>query len=190
MKGSGSRYIRLAGGCPGVCARMISAASIIIAGVGASAPDNHFIASPHRRVASSSRWCLSRTSGCPHIHCRIVSSAGAVISPTPDDHFSTCPNRCVLASCRRCVHRTRHCPTVRGGVVSRASIRIARPIVSAPDDHFAASPNCGVTGSPGERTVCGQPAVGLGIVSSTTIRGDVWEPVATCRCNWLCHLLL
>src|SRR5206468_12485964 len=61
------------------------------------------------------------------------------------------------------------CPSRRTAIVTPAAVATpVAPIISAPDDHFAAGPHCAVT-VPGRRRVGGAggcPTVSAGIISS------------------------
>ena len=65
-------------------------------------------------------------------------------------------------------------PRIRAGIVSPASIRItgAGPVAAAPNDHFAAGPDCRVTDSAGGRVgyVGDCPSICAGIVSPAGVK--------------------
>jgi len=135
--------------------------------------------------ARSRPWCWSR----PRCRCRrrrrrrtwcsrAVSAASVqvviAIKSAPDDHFARGPNRRIIVSCSRCVSGAGGCPTIRAGIVSAASVQIAEAAIraSAPDNHFAAGPHCGVKVS-AIRRVDGagpRPTVSAGIVSTASIK--------------------
>ena len=65
------------------------------------------------------------------------------------------------------------CPTVGDGVVSSAGVEmVAVAVPSAPDDHFAAGPDCRVTISGSGRVggAGGCPTVGDGIISAAGVQ--------------------
>ena len=67
-------------------------------------------------------------------------------------------------------------PAIRAGIVYAACIQIAAAVISAPDDHFAASPhNCCVILSDSRRIDEGRgsPAIRAWIVSPASIDGAV-----------------
>jgi hypothetical protein len=65
-----------AGGCPTIGAGIVSAAGVKIGSAVISAPDDHFAASPHRRVKVSASGRASGAGGCPTIGAGIISAAG------------------------------------------------------------------------------------------------------------------
>src|SRR2546430_1798108 len=64
------------------------------------------------------------------------------------------------------------CPPVGARAISLAAFKKAAAAVSAPDDHFAAGPDCRVTGSASRRVggTGGCPTVGAGIISSASVQ--------------------
>src|SRR5436305_2056410 len=108
-------------------------------------PDDHFTTGPHYRVKVSGSGRGGGAGGCPTIRAGIVLPAGvqkvrAIRSSTPDDHFTAGPHCCVNASTTGRVGSADSCPTIRAGIVSRACVHI-HAVISAPDDHFAATPD-------------------------------------------------
>src|SRR5207245_6418110 len=71
-----------------------------------------------------------------------------VVKPTPDDQLAACPDARVSGSTGRRVSGAGGRPTIRAGIISPTGVKTPqRPISTAPDDHFAASPHCRVTAS-------------------------------------------
>ena len=94
---------------------------------------------------------INRTGGYPAVRCRVISPAGVQdadekANPTPDDHVSAGPHCCVTVSAIRRVGSAGCRPTIRAGAIPPAGILLAanQATISAPDDHFAASPHCRV----------------------------------------------
>ena len=113
-----------------------------------ASPHDHFVARPHSAGPLSAIGRVSRGSGCPTVGDWIVSPAGVRIAlrctkSTPHNHFGTTPYRCVSPPSRGHVRKANTRPTVGHGIVSAAAV-IVSAAGSAPDDHFTASPNCGV----------------------------------------------
>ena len=75
---SGSGRVGRAGGCPTICAGIISPAGIqnLVDTSATPAPDDHFTASPDCRVIRSGSGRVGGAGGCPTIRAGIVSSAG------------------------------------------------------------------------------------------------------------------
>jgi len=121
---------------------------------------------------SSRRWtrCKCRTGLCA---VPPASIEGAIeIATAPNDHFTAGPDGCVIQSLRRRVDGAGSCPTVGDGIISStgtrnwrgwtrngswswswragwcpvslASVQKAEAIITAPDDHFTAGPDCRV----------------------------------------------
>ena len=66
-------------------------------------------------------------------------------------------------------------PTVRAGIVSPAGVQIVpTPVISAPDDHFAAGPHCRVIRSGSGRVggAGGCPTIRAGIVSPAGVQNS------------------
>ena len=84
-----------AGRGPSIHARIVSRAGVQIGSV-ESTPDDHFTASPHRRVLKSVSGRIGGAGGCPSVRARLVTPAGiekiVVIPSTPDDHFAAGPD--------------------------------------------------------------------------------------------------
>ena len=104
-------------GCyPGIGSRIVSAACVQALAI-ISAPDDHFVASPHRRVTISCRGRIGSAGGGPTIGAGIVSPAGvegAATVAAPDDHFTASPDCCMGASRSRCVGDAGGCPRIIG----------------------------------------------------------------------------
>ncbi len=120
-----------------------------------SAPDDHFIASPHCCGNGSAGRRAGSADGCPTVGNGIISSTGvqigkAAVISTPDDHFAAGPHCRVTGSAIEA--EAGGCPTVGNGIISPAAVQMAEPVtISAPDDHFAASPHCRVIRSGSRR---------------------------------------
>src|SRR5437588_716080 len=139
------------------------------------APDDHFIAGPHRSVNLPGSGRVSEAGGYPTVGGRMISAASIEISvninPTPDDHFAAGPHCCVIRSASGRVGEAGWGPRVVGAerrrlrAVSPAGIQIATVANSAPDDHLASGPHCGVEFSASGRAGAagGCPTVGGGI---------------------------
>jgi len=140
-----------AGGCPTVCARIISPAGVQIVAkrAGPSAPDDHFSSGPDRCVIRSAIGRVGGAGGCPTIGNRIVSPA-----------------------------RTRRSWGWNWSARWGRAWGWAWAWVwgwgwswgrsySAPDDHLTASPDCCVKGSGSGRAdgAGGYPTVRAGIIS-------------------------
>src|SRR6266446_1365300 len=117
------------------------------AGVGIrrlSTPDDHFTASPDRRVQLSGTGRVGGAGGCPTVRAGIVPPAGVhfvlardISGSTPDDHFIAGPDRRVIVPASGRVGSAGGCPTIRAGIVSPAGVHIDIWIRgSTPDDHF------------------------------------------------------
>ena len=142
-----------AGGCPTVCAGIVSSAGIQIVVdtvIKNSAPNDHFTAGPHCRGIRSAVGRVGSAGGCPTVGSGIVSAASIQVavcettsSPAPDDHFTSGPDCLVKPSGSGRVAGAGSYPTVCSGTVSPASIEKAAGIgIPAPDDHFTAGPDC------------------------------------------------
>jgi hypothetical protein len=68
-------------------------------------------------------------------------------STAPDDHLASGPDGCVIGSAIGSVVVAGGCPAIRAGIVSPAGVKklVKDKISSAPNDHFAASPDSRVT---------------------------------------------
>ena len=144
-------HIAGAGGCPGIGAGIVSPAGVQGASLAITAPDNHLTAGPHCRVNVSLLRRIGDACRYPAIGAGIVSPAGVQIGAkrggsAPDDHFAAGPHCRVQASRSRRVGSAGGDPTISAGIISPAGVQIGEtPIwASAPDDHFAPSPHCGV----------------------------------------------
>src|SRR3954467_3122363 len=103
----------------------------------------------------------------------MISAAGAQtgtagIGSAPDDRFAAGPHRNVLSSGLRCVGGAGSCPAVGAGIICAPGVQnvaSARTVVSAPDNHSIAGPDCRVVDAACRRA-CGAgscPTVGAGI---------------------------
>jgi hypothetical protein len=95
--------------------------------------------------------------------------------PTPDDHFAVGPNCCVQVSPGGRVGGAGCCPAIRAGIISPAGVEIGAAnatSITAPDDHFSASPECRVKVSLSGRAggAGGCPTVGDGIVPAAGVQ--------------------
>ena len=130
--------------------RAVSPASVQECRCQSSAPDDHFIAGPDRRVKISGIGRVGSAGGCPAIRAGIVSPASVdrqgslTSSPAPDDHFIAGPDCGVIESAVGRISGAGSCPTIRAGIISSAGVQQSHGDQSTPDDHFAASPYCGV----------------------------------------------
>ena len=124
---------------------------------------------------------VSDARGCPTIGAGIVSCTGVEIMlaadvqkyPTPNDHFAAGPHRRMRVSGGGCVGKAGRCPTIGVWVISPAGVQKQAADVrgSAPDDHFAADPDCRVTesGSRHAGSTGGCPTVNAGVVSPASV---------------------
>jgi hypothetical protein len=153
-----------------------------------STPDDHFTASPYRRVVRTAGRRICSASSHPYVRNRIVSAAReqvvSFVVTAPDDHFSAGPHRRVKASAIWNVDEACRRPAVRGWIVSATGVQVMVSTVkkiSTPDDHCAVGPHCCVIPSGTRRTVTGGacPAINAGIISSAGVEVDILEPVVT-----------
>ena len=140
-----------------------------------STPDDHFAAGPDCRVISLGQrarwWCWWLSNyRCWDCICRRCSNRlTAVIRPRRSFHCrSTLPCDSIG---RGRIGGAGGCPTIRAGIVSAAGVQIVS-CRSAPDDHFAAGPDCRVTVSGIGRVggAGGCPTIGAGIVSAAGVQ--------------------
>jgi hypothetical protein len=76
VKVPGGRCIANASSSPTICAGIVSPAGVqIVARANKSAPNDHFITSPHRLRNTSRRGRVGGAGGCPTVGTGIVSSA-------------------------------------------------------------------------------------------------------------------
>src|ERR1051326_7646574 len=115
----------------------------------------------------------------PGIGVGTVSPTGVQVSvgnSAPDDHFGAGPHRGVKRSASSRVGVASGYPTIGRGIVSPASVEVlGRPsaiISTSPDNHFTASPHCGVTLSCRRRVIGARayPSIVAGIGSSAGVR--------------------
>ena len=100
---------------------------------------------PCELSAQWARWSCWWLSNYPCWDCisRRCSNRGDDFRPKRSFHCrSTLP---LTFSARGRVGGAGGCPTIRAGIVSPASVEIAAAVVSTPDDHFTAGPDCRVT---------------------------------------------
>ena len=123
---SGRGRVGRAGGCPTICAGIVSPASVQKARSRSSAPDDHFTAGPDCRVNDRAVGALVVLVAVQ------LSVLGLYLPPvfeprsdhsTPNDHFIAGPDCRVTVSGRGRVGRAGGCPTIRAGIVSPASVQ-------------------------------------------------------------------
>ena len=175
--------VHRARGCPTICARSVSAASICIATV-IAAPDDHFTAGPDCRVAPPGIRCVGDAGGCPTVRAWIVPPAGV--------EFLTTGSRFRPRRSSRCRSRL---PYGRFGELEHLSCSwlskyptqgcIFRPYSTAgsfhrfrPRQSFPASPYCRVriSGRGRINRACGCPSISNEIVSRARIERYEFAP--------------
>src|SRR5439155_771282 len=92
-----------------------------------SAPDDHFIASPHCCGNGSAGRRAGSADGCPTVGNGIISSTGvqigeAAVISTPDDHFAAGPYCRVIFSASGRVGGTGGCPRVVSDIIPQAGV--------------------------------------------------------------------
>ena len=139
---AGRRSWRIGGFCG------VSPADAVVT-VGTSSPHYHFTVRPHCRVKVSGGGCAGGAGGCPAIRARLISPTAVYVAvaiiATPNHHLFAGPNCRVTPSTSGRVGNARGCPAIRRGVVSGTGIQpVLGPVerIPAPNDHFAASPDC------------------------------------------------
>ncbi len=98
--------VACAGGCPTICAGIISPTGVeIIGDAGAlqSPPDDHLAARPDCRVPTSRIGRTRCARGGPSVCAGTIPPAGveitgAAVDSTPNNHFAACPDRCMPVS--------------------------------------------------------------------------------------------
>jgi hypothetical protein len=174
LKVPARRCVNDAGGGPTVSRGVVPPAGVQNGATPKSTPHDHFASRPNCRETESSSWRVGGTHGSPTVGSWIVYSAsiclvGYAIS-TPHDHFAPCPDGRVDVSGGGRIGGVCSRPIVGNGIVYPAGVEILRAStiiqISAPDDHFAPRPNCGVKAA---RRGCvggvrGCPTIGSGIV--------------------------
>jgi hypothetical protein len=110
----------------------------------------------------------------PGIRVGIVSPAVSQDGPalktsTPNDHFNASPDGCGILSRTRSVCRGGCDPTIGTRIISTASLYVAAPLSSTPNDHLTPGPNCRVEGLPVGRRSSGNPGVRARIISATAV---------------------
>ena len=158
--------------------RAISSTSAgVTARIKCSSPDDHFMASPDRRVTISAIGHVNGAGSGPGIRAGIVSISGIKIMvkaslTSPDDHFIRGPNRCVTTSRLWRISGRRCCPAIGVWIIFSTSVQvlIGNPIVkiTSPNDHLITSPHCLRARSASRRIGCarGYPGIRAGIVSA------------------------
>ena len=129
----------------------------------------------------SGRGHVTGASRCPTVHAGIISpasvgrAAGEFVA-TPDDHLTASPHCRVNVSALGRVGGAGRCPRIGVGIVPPASVKAGRGrhTSSTPNDHFAASPYCGMKVSGRGRVigVSSCPTVRAGIISPTRVHPD------------------
>jgi hypothetical protein len=123
------------------------------------------------------RWCWTGL--------RAVSAAGVyivagIVLSSPNDHLAARPYCSVISSCRGRIGGAGRGPTIGAGIVSPAGVQKIRARIteaSAPDDHFAAGPDCCVIGYSGRISGAGCcPAIGARVVSPAGAVGVISTP--------------
>ena len=103
-----------------------AAVQVAVSTTSVSTPDDHFAASPYRRVMVSRHRRIGGAGSDPTIHDRVVSAAGvqfiAAIIPAPDNHLVARPHCAMNRSRSGCVGRARGGPAISSGIVSRACV--------------------------------------------------------------------
>ncbi len=169
-------------------------------------PNDHFTSGPEGRVIQSLRGRVGGAGSSPTVGTGIVSSTGTrnwwsrtrngcwsrswragwcpvslasvqigeAIITAPDDHFTARPDcRVELAWSGRIVGAGGY-PIIRAGIISPPGVQISETTIrfSAPDDHFATGPDCGVicpaSWNVGRASGC--PAIKSGIVSASGVQ--------------------
>src|SRR6476660_627765 len=109
---SSDRRISGVGGRPSIRAGIVFPAGVQIVArtiERISTPNDHFTASPHRRVILSANGRVDRGGGRPAIRAGIISPAAieivAEVAAAPDDHFTAGPHCRVTESGDGCVDR-------------------------------------------------------------------------------------
>ena len=171
-----------AGGCPTIRAGIVSPASVQMA-------TSHF--RPRRSFHCQSRLpCDRRAAGALVVLVAVqLSVLGLYLPPVlkwPYRSISIHPRRSFHCrsrlpcdrSGRGRVDRAGGCPTIRAGIVSPASVRKVVDIISAPDDHFTAGPDCRVNDSAVGALVSagGCPTIRAGIVFPAGVRRIDFHP--------------
>src|SRR5207249_1909637 len=142
-------------------------------------PDNHLAAGPDGGVTVSPIGRVGGAGCCPTVCGGIISPAGVQVREVsaPNDHLTTCPYGSVTVSRIGRVGRARWQPTICRGVVSLTCVQIIRRrrAISAPDNHLAAGPNCGVivstVGRAHDARACPSICGGVVLPPSINLRG-------------------
>jgi hypothetical protein len=97
----------------------------------------------HGRFIHPRRGCAGRRGGSGAVSAATIEKDAGARPPAPDNHLavSVSPHCFVRASGSGRISRAGWCPTVGAGVVSPTGVQIAAAVVSAPDNHFSASPH-------------------------------------------------
>src|SRR2546426_7670634 len=121
-----------------------------------SAPYDHLLPCPDGSVSVSTARGVECADRGPGVGSRVVtSSVGgeqvAVLRTSPNDHLVAGPYRNVITTRARRSRQSRRSPGIRRRIVAR-SVSQEPVVISAPDNHLAARPNCGVPVSTDRRT--------------------------------------
>ncbi len=148
---SGHGRISSAGGHPAVSAGIVSPSTLEIMIVTVKiipSPHDHLSARPYGGVIRPANWRIRYAGGCPTIATGIISPAGVYeircrsLRPRRSFHYQSIL-LCDQLGLRR-IGEAGGGPSIRIGVVSPAGIQVAGGILTAPDDHFTAGPDCRV----------------------------------------------
>src|ERR1041385_8919109 len=150
------RRVCRAGGYPTPIARIVSAPVVKIhAGeTKDAAPNDHFGSGPNRAVRLARRRRIGDAGDEPAIVAWVVSAPSVAIveggiGAAPNNHFVAGPYRSVRDPSADIIGDARRRPSVGVRIVSAAAVQVAVSVtsVSAPDNHFATSPERCVTDS-------------------------------------------
>jgi hypothetical protein len=164
---------------PAIRNGIVPPAAILISAVATPAPHDHFTAGPDCCMRDAGIWSVDTARCGPAIRSGIIPAAGVrykrgIVGSAPHDHLAAGPDRNVGIPASRRIGRTRWGPAIRAGVVPPAGVfvHIIAPCpwpCPAPNNHFAASPDCSVP-APRCRRVCGAcgcPTIGGGMVPAS-----------------------
>ena len=104
-----------------------------------------------------------------------VENAAAAIS-APDDHLAAGPDCCLIVSTLGRASSVGSSPSIGAGIVSSSIVEkvVNGLVISAPDNHFTAGPDCRVKtraiGRVGDAGRC--PTVSLWIISPAGVKAD------------------
>lgn len=125
-------------------------------------PDNHLSSRPYRFVNLSSARRVVNRRRLPHVRAWVVSRSDPIVwCAAPNYHFGPGPDACVSVAAQWCASRRHRLPRIGRRVVSRSRIQPHVAVVSTPDDHLSASPDCGVRSPRGRRARCRNGCPGI-----------------------------